>query len=444
MPQHEEPTLDWQTQPLTQTLHGRLTVPGDKSVSHRAIMLASLAQGVSQIDGFLDGADANATADVFRQCGVRIEGEGTQRRVHGVGLHGLQPPEAALDCGNAGTGMRLLSGVFAGQSFASTLVGDESLTKRPMLRVVNPLQEMGANIKAQADGTPPLHIQPVAALQGKQFTPSIASAQLKSCLLLAGLYAEGETSVHEVTPTRDYTESMLKRFGADIEYRPGKAWIRSGRSLHAQHITVPADVSSAAFFMVAASIVPQSEVVLTQVGINPRRTGIIRALQLMGADIDLQPCHAEGDEPLANIVVRASKLHGIDLPADLVPDMIDEIPVLMIAAAVAEGTTRITGAAELRVKESDRLAAMSQGLQALGVSIHETDDGAVIEGGRFQGGTVHSLGDHRIAMAFAVAGQVAESEVIIQDCANVATSFPNFVPLATSLGMNLQTQGEVT
>lgn len=436
--------LNWTASCSARPLEGQLTVPGDKSVSHRAIMLASLAEGVSEVDGFLNGADANATAAVFRQCGVRIEGEGTRRTVHGVGLHGLQPPTSALDCGNAGTGMRLLAGVFSGQSFPSTLVGDESLSKRPMLRVVNPLREMGANIQAQADGTPPLHIQPVSALRGQHFSPSIASAQLKSCLLLAGLYAEGDTSVQEVTPTRDYTESMLQRFGADIEYSPGKALVRSGKPLRAQHITVPADVSSAAFFMVAASIVPKSHLVLNKVGINPRRTGIIEALKLMGADIEVQPCHQQGEEPLADIVVRASQLRGIDLPARLVPDMIDEIPVFMIAAAVAEGTTRITGAEELRVKESDRLAAMSQGLKALGARIHETDDGAVIEGGTLQGGSVDSLGDHRIAMAFAVAGQVAESEVTIQDCANVATSFPGFMNLAQSVGMSIHTQGKPT
>jgi len=420
-------------------LQGTLTIPGDKSISHRAIMLAALAEGVSQIDGFLEGEDTRATAAIFAQMGVHIQTPTPmQRIVEGVGLHGLKAPENVLDCGNAGTGMRLLAGLLAGQAFASTLTGDASLCKRPMRRVTVPLAQMGARIDTAANGTPPLQIYGGQTLHGIHYTLPIASAQVKSALLLAGLYAQGTTSIIEPHPTRDYTEGMLRAFGVDIEFSPGKAQLRGGQSLQATHIVVPADFSSAAFFIVAASIVPGSHIRLPAVGINSRRTGLLHALQLMGADIVLENKTEQGGEPVADIVVRYAQLNGAEIPQHIVPDMIDEFPILFVAAAAANGQTRIQGAAELRVKECDRLAAMATGLRTLGVNVDETPDGATIYGGSILGsGCVESYDDHRIAMAFAVAGQLSNGEVQIKEIANVATSFPNFEQLARAAGFGL-------
>ncbi|MEO8010885.1 MAG: 3-phosphoshikimate 1-carboxyvinyltransferase [Dokdonella sp.] len=426
--------VDWSSSPAT-ALRGELVVPGDKSVSHRAIMFAALADGTSRIDGFLEGEDTRATAAAFAQMGVRIDIPSlSQRIVHGVGLHGLCAPSAAIDCGNAGTGMRLFTGLLAGQRFDSLLVGDESLTRRPMSRVIDPLTAMGARIDCEAGGLPPLRIAGDSALHGIDFTPPVASAQVKSAVLLAGLYARGETIVREVHPTRDYSERMLAAFGWPITFDQGYAKLEGGHRLRATDVVVPADFSSAAFFLVAASLLPGSEITLRAVGLNPRRTGLLAALRLMGADIVEFDRREQGGDLIADLRVRHTVLHGIDVPVELVSDMIDEFPILFIAAAGAKGVTRISGAAELRVKESDRIAAMARGLLALGVDVVEQPDGALITGGPIGGGQVDSRGDHRIAMSFAVAGLIADSPVRVNDCANVATSFPGFVELANRSG----------
>ncbi|KAF1697726.1 3-phosphoshikimate 1-carboxyvinyltransferase [Pseudoxanthomonas koreensis] len=422
-----------------QPLRGTLEIPGDKSVSHRSVMFAALADGVSTIDGFLEGEDTRATAAIFSRMGVRIETPSPSRRiVHGVGVDGLKGADGPLDCGNAGTGMRLLAGLLAAQPFDSVLVGDESLSKRPMRRVTTPLALMGARIDTGEDGTPPLRIHGGQALQGIEYTLPVASAQVKSALLLAGLYAKGETAIAEPHPTRDYTERMLSAFGVQIDFSPGHARLRGGQRLRATDIAVPADFSSAAFFLVAGSIVPGSQLRLRAVGLNPRRTGLLQALRLMGADITEENHATHGGEPVADLVVRHARLHGIAVPEELVPDMIDEFPALFVAAACAEGPTRVTGAAELRVKESDRLAAMATGLRTLGLRVDETADGATVQPGALGGGTIQSHGDHRIAMAFAVAAQRASGEVRIEDVANVAPSFPGFDRLAQGCGFGLR------
>jgi 3-phosphoshikimate 1-carboxyvinyltransferase len=421
-------------------LRGELRVPGDKSISHRAVMFASLADGVSRITGFLEGEDTRATARAFVEMGVRIEAPGpSERIVHGVGLQGLRAPPAPVDCGNAGTGMRLLAGLLAGQQFDTTLVGDESLSRRPMRRVIEPLAQMGANIDAQPGGLPPLRIAGSQRLRGIDYTLPVASAQVKSAILLAGLYANGGTRVTEPHPTRDYTERMLATFGWPIEFGAGWATLTGGHRLRATDIQVPADFSSAAFFLVAGTLVPGSELLLRAVGMNPRRTGLLQALRAMGADIRLSGARELGGEAVADLVVRHAPLHGIDVPVEIVADMIDEFPALFVAAAAANGTTRIRGAAELRVKESDRIAVMAKGLRALGVDVEETPDGAAIRGGRIEGGEVDSAGDHRCAMSFAIAGLVARGPIRIGDCANVATSFPDFALLARSCGFRLDT-----
>lgn len=429
--------LDWVSRPAV-ALRGTVVVPGDKSVSHRSMMLSAIAEGTSHIRGFLEGEDTRATAAVLAQLGVSIEAPSSgERIVRGVGLHGLRKSDQPLDCGNAGTGMRLLTGLLAGQSFDSTLIGDESLSKRPMRRVTDPLSKMGAQIDSQ-DGLPPLRVHGGSALRGIRYELPVASAQVKSALLLAGLYAQSSTEVIEPHPTRDYTERMLAAFGWPIVFSPGRAKLEGGHRLRATDVTVPADFSSAAFFLVAASILPGSELRLPAVGLNPRRTGLLEALRSMGADIRVENQGESGGETVGDLVVRYAPLQGIELPEALVPDMIDEFPALFVAASVAKGRTVVRGAAELRVKESDRIATMAAGLRALGVRIEETPDGAVIEGGAIGGGEVNSHGDHRIAMSFAVAGLVAKGAVTIGDCANVATSFPGFLELANSCGFVLR------
>ena len=420
-------------------LRGELAVPGDKSISHRAIMFASLADGVSRIDGFLEGEDARATESIFRQLGVRIEAPADGVRiVHGVGIDGLRGADMPLDCGNAGTGMRLLAGLLAGQSFDSVLIGDASLSKRPMRRVTVPLATMGARIDTAEGGLPPLRIHGGTPLQGVAFESEIASAQVKSAMLLAGLYANGTTSVREPHPTRDYTERMLKALGWPIEFSPGYARLEGGHRLTATDIVVPADFSSAAFFIVAATLVPGSELRLLRVGMNPRRTGLLHVLRVMGADIVEENAGEQGGEPVCDLVVRHAPLHGIEVPVEHVADMIDEFPVLFVAAACADGVTVVRGAAELRVKESDRIATMATGLRALGIAVDETADGATIHGGTLHGGEVESHGDHRIAMSFCIAAQRAAGEVVVHDVANVATSFPGFDTLARSVGFGLR------
>jgi 3-phosphoshikimate 1-carboxyvinyltransferase len=430
--------LDWISQPVA-SLHGNVVVPGDKSVSHRSMMLSAIAEGTSHIRGFLEGEDTRATAAVLAQLGVSIEAPSAgERIVRGVGLRGLRGSSQPLDCGNAGTGMRLLTGLLAGQAFDSTLIGDESLSKRPMRRVTDPLAKMGAQIDSQ-DGLPPLHVRGGRSLHGIRYELPVASAQIKSALLLAGLYAEGSTEVIEPHPTRDYTESMLAAFGWPITFSPGYAKLEGGHRLRATDVVVPADFSSSAFFLVAASIVPGSVLRLPAVGLNQRRTGLLEALRLMGADIRIENRGESGGEAVGDLIVHHAPLHGIELPEALVPDMIDEFPALFIAAAVAKGRTIVRGAAELRVKESDRIATMAAGMRALGVGIEETPDGAIIDGGAISAGTVDSHGDHRIAMSFAAAGLVAQGAITIRDCANVATSFPGFVELANGCGFALST-----
>ncbi|NDK37509.1 3-phosphoshikimate 1-carboxyvinyltransferase [Pseudoxanthomonas gei] len=431
---------DWIVSPGT-ALRGEAGIPGDKSVSHRAVMFAALADGVSRIDGFLEGEDTRATAGIFSQLGVRFETPSpSQRIVHGVGVDGLRAPQGPLDCGNAGTGMRLLAGLLCAQPFDTVLVGDASLSRRPMRRVIDPLSRMGASIESAPGGMPPLRIQGRQMLRGMDYTLEVASAQVKSAILLAGLYARGETVVREPHPTRDYTERMLSALGVDIEFSPGYARLQGGQRLRATDIAVPADFSSAAFFLVAASIVPGSELRLHAVGLNPRRTGLLVALRAMGADITEENRSEHGGEPVADLVVRHAPLHGIEVPVEIVPDMIDEFPALFVAAAAAEGVTVVRGAAELRVKESDRLASMSAGLRTLGIDVEETADGASLHGGNIGAGSVESHGDHRIAMAFSVAAQVASGPVRVGDVANVATSFPGYDALARRVGFGAFTR----
>ncbi|WP_133501865.1 3-phosphoshikimate 1-carboxyvinyltransferase [Cognatilysobacter terrigena] len=430
-------SLDWIAS-AGAPLRGRVRVPGDKSISHRAVMFAAIAEGTSRVTGFLEGEDTRATARVFAQLGVRIDAPAASERiVHGVGLDGLRGSTEPLDCGNAGTGMRLLAGLLAGQRFDSVLVGDESLSKRPMRRVTEPLSRMGARIDTH-DGLPPLRIHGSAPLQGIDYASPVASAQVKSAVLLAGLYADGSTRVVEPHPTRDYTERMLHAFGAHIDFAPGEAVITGRPTLRATDVDVPADFSSAAFFIVAATIVPGSDLLIEAVGMNPRRTGLLDALRLMGADITVESPREQGGEPVADLRVRAARLRGIEVPAALVPDMIDEFPALFAAAACAEGATTVSGAAELRVKESDRIAAMAAGLRTLGIAVGERPDGAVIEGGNARGGDVDSHGDHRIAMSLAVLAQRASGDVRIRDVANVATSFPGFIELAGDAGLRIE------
>lgn len=433
-------SLTWRAKP-GRALTGEITVPGDKSVSHRAIMLGAIAEGVTKVTGFLEGEDTLATARIFQQLGVRIETPSPNERIiHGVGLHGLKASPADLDCGNAGTAMRLLTGLLAGQRFESRLTGDSSLSRRPMRRVIEPLSQMGANIQAEEGGLPPLIINFNKALQGIEYKTEVASAQVKSAILLAGLYAQGETAVYEPHPTRDYTEKMLVAFGWPIEFRPGYARLAGGHRLHATDIQVPADFSSAAFFIVAATLVPESDLLIKSVGMNPRRTGLLSALRLMGASIREENHRELAGEPVADLRVKHAVLFGIEVPEALVPDMIDEFPALFVAAALARGETRISGAAELRVKESDRIAVMSDALRKLGAQITETPDGAIIQGGKLHGGEADSHGDHRIAMSLAIAGQLATGPVSIHDCDNVATSFPNFAGLSKSVGFELNVE----
>lgn len=421
---------------------GEARVPGDKSISHRAIMLGALAEGTTHVTGFLEGEDALATVAAFRGMGVRIDGpEDGEVAIEGVGLHGLKAPAHALDLGNSGTTIRLLSGLLAGQAFDSELTGDASLRKRPMGRVIDPLARMGAQIGSD-EGRPPLHIHGGHALEGIHYDLPMASAQVKSCLLLAGLYASGRTSVTEPAPTRDHTERMLRGFGYEVKNDNGVISVAGGGSLRATDIDVPADISSAAFFLVAASIAPGSDLLLTHVGINPTRIGVINILTLMGADITLKNEREVGGELVADIRVRHAPLKGIEIPPDQVPLAIDEFPALFIAAACAEGRTVLRGAEELRVKESDRIAAMAEGLTTLGIRNEVLDDGIIIDGGTLGGGVIHTYLDHRIAMAFAIAALRAEHEIRILDCDHVATSFPGFDALARGLGLQVSALAE--
>ncbi|MDH3714112.1 MAG: 3-phosphoshikimate 1-carboxyvinyltransferase [Gammaproteobacteria bacterium] len=420
-------------------LQGELRVPGDKSISHRAVMLGALADSPTRVEGFLRGADALHTLAAFAKMGVPTswQQDGVLL-IDGVGIEGLRASDTPLDLGNAGTAMRLMTGLLAGQSFASDLTGDESLNARPMRRVADPLREMGAAIRLQSDGTPPVHIEPVERLTALHYTLPVASAQVKSALLLAALYAQGETVIREPAPTRDHTERMLRAFGYQVADTEAGKTLRGGSRLTGQIIQVPADISSAAFFLVAASIAGHADVVLRDVGINPTRDGVLAILRLMGADIDVFNKRTWGAEPVADLRVRNAKLHGVDIPRALVPLAIDEFPALLVAAACASGVTRLTGAAELRVKESDRIGAMADALQALGASAEPHADGMIVHGGSLCGGQVQSRGDHRIGMAMAVAATVAAGPVTIADSDNIATSYPGFVEQAATVGMRVQ------
>lgn len=419
---------------------GTVAVPGDKSISHRAIMLGSIAEGITEVSGFLEGEDSLATLAAFRAMGVRIERPGPGRvRVHGVGAHGLRAPAAPLDLGNSGTSMRLLAGLLSAQPFDCELYGDASLTRRPMRRVTTPLAEMGARIETTEKGTPPLRIRGGRRLHGIHYRMPVASAQVKSALLLAGLYAEGETCVSEPAPTRDHTERMLASLGCHARRVNGTICLQGGGRLRGTRIDVPADISSAAFFMVGAAIAPGSDLLLPRVGINPTRIGVLNILRLMGADIAVVGERMQGGEPVADLRIRGGRLRGIDIPRDQVALAIDEFPALFIAAACAEGRTVLSGAEELRVKESDRIQVMADGLRALGVDARPAADGMIIEGGRpYGGGTIDSHGDHRIAMSFAIAGLRAGGEIHVRDCDNVDTSFPGFVETARAAGLGIE------
>ena len=423
-------------------LHGVTGVPGDKSISHRALIIGAIADGVTLVEGFLDARDTLATLDAMRALGVRVERSGTTVRVFGVGREGLRRPAAPLDFGNSGTGLRLAAGLLSGQSFSTRLVGDASLSQRPMGRIRDPLLAMGARIRTSARGTPPLEVEGVrAGLRGIDYAMPIASAQVGSCLLLAGLYARGTTRVREPGPSRDHTARMLTSFGYPVERTRRSVALVGGGRLRASAIRVPGDLSSAAFLMVGALIGRGSALCVEGVGINPTRSGVIDILRDMGGRIEVRPAVEAGEEPVADLVVRASELHGVDIAPERVPLAIDEFPALFIAAACARGVTRVRGAAELRVKESDRLGAMAEGLRALGVKVRTTADGIDIHGGEFAGGTVDSSGDHRIAMAFSIAGLRARAPVTVEDCRNVGTSFPGFVDSAAALGLRISQQG---
>ena len=419
-------------------LAGQLRVPGDKSISHRSIMLGSLAEGETLVSGFLEGEDSLATLSAFRAMGVKINGpDGGRVEIEGVGLRGLQAPAGDLYLGNSGTSMRLMSGLLAGQSFSTTLTGDTSLSGRPMKRVTAPLVSMGADIVTTKEWTAPLQIHGGATLTGINYNMPVASAQVKSSLLLAGLYAEGSTCVSEPAPTRDHTERMLTGMGYPVRREDNRVCIEGGHRLRGITIDVPADISSAAFFLVGASIASGSDLLLKHVGMNPTRTGIIDILQRMGADITVTNARDVGGEPVADLQVKSVALRGIDIPPELVPLAIDEFPVIFVAAACAQGRTVLTGAEELRVKESDRIQVMADGLQTLGIDAQATPDGMIIEAGTIGSGCVDSHGDHRIAMAFSMAALCAHGDIEITNCANVNTSFPGFVELANQAGLKI-------
>lgn len=419
-----------------------VAVPGDKSISHRAVMLGSIASGTTHISGFLNGEDCLATLAAMSSMGVAAEQvDATTVTIHGVGLHGLQAPVAALDMGNSGTAMRLMTGLLSGQAFDTCLVGDESLSSRPMQRIITPLEAMGASIGSH-NGRPPLNVHGGRSLQAIHYDLPVASAQVKSAVLLAGLYADGTTSVNEPAVTRDHTERMLTAMGVEVRREDGRIALGGGQELAGGTVRVPGDLSSAAFVLLAGCISDSADILIRNVGINPTRTGVIDILRAMGAGIELENEDVHSGEPVADIRVRASQLRAIDVDPALVSLAIDEFPVLFVAAACAEGATRFSGIGELRVKESDRIGAMATGLRNLGIQVDETEDGAVVHGGLLQGGTVQSFGDHRIAMSLAIAGTVADGAVSVKQTDAVATSFPGFVDLFRTLGMQIEETAE--
>ena len=418
-------------------LVGALQMPGDKSISHRAVIFGSLAVGKTTIRGLLEAEDVLSTISAFQAMGVSIHRRpGEKCRIVGVGLRGLRAPRSDLDLGNSGTSMRLLCGVLAGQTFRSTLTGDQSLLTRPMERVTTPLEKMGASIRVSAGGVAPLDIEPVSRLNGMDYRMPIASAQVKSAILLAGLYATNRMIIREEVPTRDHTERMLEGFGYPVNRHTSHTVLQPGGALHAADLTIPGDFSSAAFFLVAATVVPGSRIELHGVGMNPTRTGLLDILKSMGAKIEINNSRTTAGEPIADLIVESSNLRGVAVPPALVSRTIDEFPALSIAAAHANGLTRISGAQELRFKESDRIATVVAGLRSVGIKVSEQSDGMVIAGGVIQEGTVDSRKDHRVAMAFAVAG--ATGVIRILNCANVVTSFPDFAKCSQRVGVKLR------
>ncbi len=414
-------------------LEGRVKIPGDKSISHRAIMFGSLAKGKTDITGFLTGDDCMSTISCFRKLGIDIEVNGENVTVYGKGLNGLTAPTEPLDVGNSGTTIRLISGILAAQDFDTTLNGDASIQKRPMKRVINPLTEMGANIDSTNDGYAPLTIHG-SKLHSIEYTMPMASAQVKSSILLASLFAEGTTIIHEPVASRNHTEIILNYFGANIKNENGVISSTPVKELYAKPINVPGDISSAAFFMVAGLVVPNSHIIIENVGINPTRTGIIDALKAMGGELNILNERESGGEPVADIEVKSSKLHSITLEGSIIPRMIDEIPVFAVAALCAEGTTIVKDAEELKVKESNRIATMSTELGKMGVTITETEDGMIIEGNqKLTGAVVESHLDHRVAMSCAIAALIADGETTIRNSDCVAISFPNFYNLLETL-----------
>ncbi|MBS0290066.1 MAG: 3-phosphoshikimate 1-carboxyvinyltransferase [Proteobacteria bacterium] len=422
-------------------LQGEATFPADKSISHRALILGALSIGTTILKGFLQAKDCLATLEAIRSLGVDVKfQQNGHLHIQGVGLTGLQAPSKAIDCGNSGTSMRLLTGLLAALPFKSVLTGDSSLQKRPMARVVEPLTKMGAKIFAQKSAAllvAPLQIEGMP-LQGIAYTLPVASAQVKSCLLLAGLLAKSNTVITENIPTRDHTERMLNAFGCDIKIESNIITLSPGKALQAQEMLIPGDFSSAAFFIAGASMIPGSHIKLRCVGINERRIGLIHILKAMGANISIMDCTEENGEPIGDIEVKGSQLQGITVPAKWVVSAIDEFPILFIVAACAVGTTHVQGVAELRVKECDRIAVMAKGLSTLGIKVEELPDGMIIQGGKIKGGLVESQGDHRVAMAFAMASLVASKKIVIRDSDNIATSFPNFCEIAKQLGLLIE------
>lgn len=417
-------------------LRGELTVPGDKSISHRAVMFGSLAQGTTKITHFLEGADCLSTISCFRKMGIDIERNASEILVHGKGLHGLSAPSETLDVGNSGTTTRLISGILAGQSFTSELNGDASIQSRPMKRIMTPLLSMGADIVSlRGNGCAPLRITG-RPLHAAHYQSPVASAQVKSCVLLAGMYADGITSVTEPVLSRNHTEIMLNYFGANVNSRGTTASIEPEPVLNGREIKVPGDISSAAYFIAAALLVPGSELLIKNVGTNPTRAGILEVCRAMGADITYLNENCDSGEPTADLLVRTSALHGTTVEGAIIPTLIDEIPMIAVMAAFAEGTTIIRDAAELKVKETDRIKTTTEGLLAMGVDVTPTDDGMIIRGGNpVHGGQINSYLDHRIAMAFSIAALAAEGNTEIQDGQCVDVSYPSFFTELHSLSL---------
>jgi 3-phosphoshikimate 1-carboxyvinyltransferase len=418
-----------------------VVVPGDKSISHRSMILGGLAEGVTEVSGFLESADCLSTMRAMQSMGVKIVKKDDKYFVHGIGKNGLKPPNSGkIDCGNSGTGMRLLSGVLAAQNFESEILGDKSLNSRPMGRIIKPLEMMGAKIEPDENETAPLKFSPIEKLKAINYQSPIASAQVKSCILLAGLYADGETVVSEPKLSRDHTENMLQGFGCKLSVDKQNLTVKmqGGQTLKATKVVVPADISSAAFFMVLVCLSENSQLTFKNLCVNPSRSGVIDILKRMGADISIVNETVQAGESIADVVVKSSQLHGIEIPHEYIASAIDEFPILFIAAALAKGETKLTGAMELRKKESDRITVMADGLKTLGCDCQELEDGIIIQGGNLSGGTVDSEDDHRCAMSFLIAGQFAEGNITVKNCENIMTSFPNFLEICHSLNLEIR------